>query len=61
MYSLIRVVIGLKLARMLIQESVVVSTSRAADSPSSPSLNWMPKTGIQSYVSSNWNPGDVGR
>ena len=48
MYSLIRVWIGFQLARMEIQVSVVVSTTRAADSPSTPSLYWMPKTGIQS-------------
>ena len=47
MYSLIRVWIGSKLARMLIQVSVVVRTTRATDRPSTPSLYWMPKTGIQ--------------
>ena len=48
MYSLIRVWIGAKLARMLIQHSVVVRTTRASDRPSMPSLYWMPKIGIQS-------------
>ena len=48
MYSLIRVWIGFQLARIEIQVSVVVSTTSAADSPSTPSLYWMPKTGIQS-------------
>ena len=45
MYSLIRVWIGLKLARMQIQVSVVVSTTSATDSPSTPSLYWIPKSG----------------
>ena len=48
MYSLIRVWIGTHDARMQIQVSVVVRTTRAADSPSTPSLYWMPKIGIQS-------------
>ena len=48
MYSLIRVWIGLKLARMVIHVSVVVRTTSATDSPSTPSLYWMPKSGIQS-------------
>ena len=51
MYSLIRVWIGVKLARMQIHDRVVVSTTRAADSPSTPSLYWMPKIGIQSIAS----------
>ena len=51
MYSLIRVWIGPKLARMLIQVSVVVRTTSATDSPSTPSLYWMPKNGIQSIAS----------
>ncbi len=54
MYSLIRVVIGLKLARMQIQVRVVVRTTSAADSPSTPSLNWMPKAGIQSASMRYW-------
>ena len=48
MYSLIRVWIGLKLARMEIHVRVVVRTTSATDSPSAPSLYWMPKIGIQS-------------
>ena len=48
MYSLIRVWIGPKLARMQIHVRVVVSTTSATDRPSTPSLYWMPKTGIQS-------------
>ena len=56
MYSLIRVWIGAKLARMLIQVSVVVRTTRASESPSTPSLYWMPKAGIQSAVSTSWKP-----
>ena len=47
MYSLIRVWIGVKLARMLIQVRVVVRTTSGSDSPSTPSLYWMPKIGIQ--------------
>ena len=47
MYSLIRVWIGAKLARMLIQLRVVVRTTSASDRPSTPSLYWMPKIGIQ--------------
>ena len=55
MYSLIRVWIGRQLARIEIQDSVVVSTTSAADSPSTPSLYWMPKIGIQSACSTYWN------
>jgi hypothetical protein len=51
---LIRVWIGLKLARMQIHDSVVVRTTSAADRPSTPSLYWMPNSGIQSATSSNW-------
>ena len=56
MYSLTRVWIGAKLARMLIQVRVVVSTTRASDRPSTPSLYWMPKSGIQISSSTNWKP-----
>ncbi len=45
MYSLIRVWIGLKLARIEIHDRVVVRTTSATDSPSAPSLYWMPKIG----------------
>ena len=38
MYALIRVWIGLKLARMAIAERVVVRTTSATDRPSAPSL-----------------------
>ena len=48
MYSLMRVWIGTQDARMQIHVRVVVSTTRAADKPSIPSLYWMPNTGIQS-------------
>ena len=48
MYSLIRVWIGLKQARIAIHDSVVVRTTSATASPSAPSLYWMPKIGIQS-------------
>ncbi len=56
MYSFTRSVIGPKLARTLIQESVVVRTTRTSDRPSTPSLYWMPNTGIQSYCSTCWKP-----
>ena len=46
MYSLMRVWIGLKLARIAIQVRSVVSTTSATDNPSAPSLYWMPKVGI---------------
>ncbi len=61
MYSLIRVWIGLKLASSAIQVSSVVSTTSAIDSPSAPTLYWIPKTGIQSSVSTNWKPSRPGR
>ena len=61
MYSLIRVWIGLKLARIAIQLRVVVRTTRATDSPSAPSLYWIPKMGIHWYVSTNSKPGRPGR
>ena len=61
MYSLIRVWIGLKLARMAIHDSVVVSTTSATDSPSAPSLYWMPKNGIQSSARRTGSPGRPGR
>ena len=63
MYSLIRCWIGVQLARIEIHDSVVVSTTRAADRPSMPSLYWMPKIGIQSAVSTYWNwaPSRPGR
>ena len=47
MYSLIRVWIGLNEDRIAIHVSVVVRTTSATDSPSAPTLYWMPKTGIQ--------------
>ena len=56
MYSLTRFWIGLNDARMLIQESVVVSTTRTSDRPSTPTWYWMPNRGIQRYVSTNWKP-----
>ena len=60
MYSLTRVWIGLKLARMLIHVSVVVSTTSATDMPSTPSLYWMPKTRDPvGTVSTNWKPVDA--
>ena len=46
MYSLIRVWIGLKLASSAIHVRSVVSTTSAIDSPSAPTLYWMPNTGI---------------
>ena len=56
MYSFTRSLIGPKLARMLIQVRVVVSTTRASEMPSTPSLYWMPKAGTQSACSTNWKP-----
>ena len=53
MYSLIRVRIGPKLARMLIQVSVVVRTTSAAERPSTPTLYWIPKAGIHVTASRN--------
>ena len=54
MYSFTRSLIGEKLARMEIQVSVVVRTTIATERPSTPTLYWMPKSGIQSSVSTNW-------
>ncbi len=56
MNSLMRVWMGTHDARMQIQVSVVVRTTSAADRPSTPSLYWMPNSGIQSYVSVKLNP-----
>ena len=61
MYSLIRVWIGVQLARIEIQVRVVVRTTSAADSPSIPSLNWIPKIGIQSAWTEYSKPGRPGR
>ena len=57
MYSLTRFWMGLNDARMLIQVSVVVSTTRTIESPSTPTVYWMPNIGIQSTRSTNWKPG----
>ena len=46
---------------MAIQVRVVVRTTSAIDRPSAPTLYWMPKTGIQAYVSTNWKPTRPGR
>ncbi len=56
MYSFTRTLIGAKLARMLIQLSVVVRATMSTLRPSTPSLYWMPKDGIQSVASLNWKP-----
>ena len=48
MYSFTRSLIGPKLARMLIQVSVRGQHDQGDRRPSTPSLYWMPKTGIQS-------------
>ncbi len=61
MYSLIRVWIGLKLARIEIHDSVVVSTTSRTASPSAPSLYWIPKKGIHCAASTYWKPGRSGR
>ena len=55
MYSLIRSLIGLNEARMLIQVSVVVRTTRMSDSPSTPTLYSIPNAGIHGISSTNWN------
>ena len=60
MYSLTRSRIGPNEARMLIQVRVVVSTTSTADRPSTPTLYWIPKTGIQSTVSTIEKPGLAG-
>ena len=57
MYSLIRVWIGAKLARMLTQVRVVVRTTSASDSPSTPSLYSIPNREIHEYSWTNWNSG----
>src|SRR5262245_5591714 len=41
-------------ARIEIQDSVVVSTTRISDRPSTPSLNWIPNAGIQGAATTNW-------
>ena len=61
MYSLIRIWIGRKLASREIHVRVVVRTTSATDRPSAPSLYWMPKSGIQGSVSTNWKPARPGR
>ena len=60
MYSLSRSLIGRNEARMLIQLRVVVRTTRSVDRPSTPTLYWIPKTGIQSWTSWYWKAGLVG-
>jgi hypothetical protein len=56
MYPFTRSLIGPKLARMLIHVSVVVRTTIRRLRPSTPTLYWMPKLGIQSNASLYWNP-----
>ena len=57
MYSLIRSLIGRNEARIEIHDSVVVRITRISERPSTPSLYWIPKTGIQLTVSTYWkNP-----
>ena len=60
MYSLSRSLIGRNEARMLIQLRVVVRTTSRTDRPSTPTLYWIPKTGIQSWTSWYWKLGSVG-
>ena len=55
MYSLIRVWIGLKLARIEIHDRVVVRTTSRTDRPSAPTLYWIPKNGIHWATSTYWN------
>ena len=54
MYSLIRSLIGANEARMLIHDRVVVRRTRMSDSPSTPTLYWIPKSGIHWSVSLYW-------
>ena len=54
MYSFTRSLIGEKLARIEIHDSVVVSTTIATESPSAPTLYWIPKIGIQSATCTYW-------
>src|SRR5947209_6051413 len=56
MYSLTRFWIGPKEARIEIQVSVVVRTTRTSDRPSTPTWYWMPNSGIQSTAGSAWKP-----
>ena len=60
MYSFTRSWIGPNEARMLIHDRVVVRTTSTADRPSTPTLYWIPKAGIQSTVSTNEKPGRLG-
>src|SRR5579885_3616757 len=46
---------------MLIQVRVVVRTRRTRESPSTPTLYWIPKAEIQGTASTYWNPGRPGR
>ena len=55
MYSLIRSLIGANEARMLIQVSVVVRTTRMSDRPSTPSLYSIPKSRDPGTAPTNWN------
>jgi hypothetical protein len=57
MYSLTRFWIGRNEARRLTQVSVVVSTTRTSDSPSTPTRYLIPNSGIQSCSSTSWKPG----
>ncbi len=61
MYSLIRVWIGLKLARIAIQLSSVVSTTSATDRPSAPSLKLIPKAGIHGGLDHELEAGPAGQ
>ena len=56
MYSFNRSLIGPNEARMLIHDRVVVRTTRTAARPSTPTLYWTPKTGIQSSLSTYEKP-----
>ena len=56
MYSFTRSLMGRKLARMLIQVSVVVSTTSTRLMPSMPTVYSMPKAGIQGTFSTKVKP-----
>ena len=60
MYSFTRVVIGPKLARMLIAVSSVVRSTSTSEMPSTPTLYSIPKKPIQGTSWTNWKPATAG-
>ena len=49
-----RSLIGANEDRIAIHDSVVVRTTRISESPSTPSLNWIPNAGIHGAATTNW-------